>query len=741
MTIKTLLNTYIFRKENKQPSQPGFGTFFGVYLPGILAMFGVIIYLRLGWILGNLGLVQTLVIISLACFLVFVTVLSIASAATNRHVGGGGTYYMVSRSLGIEVGSAIGVPLFIAQALAISFGTVGFAESIQPYFPTIPVSYLGAATLLGLLGLVYSSASIALKSQLFILFVIVASLISLFLGKEIPAENGPEVFSKTLSTPFWVGFALFFPAATGVESGVSMSGNLRSPSRSLPTGTIAVLITGFLAYICIPLFLWTHASQGQLASDPLIFQHIARFQPLIIAGIWAATLSTSLNGLLAAPRTLQALAVDKVFPEFLAKEWGKNKEPRVATLFCFAIAMAGVCFGSIDKIAPILTMFYLIGYATLNLATGLEGVLGNPSWRPTFRVHWSVSIFGVILCLVAMFMIDPGATIVALLFIVGIYLFMKKRNLAKRWEDIQNGILVFLSRFAIYRLAENGLSSRSWRPNFIVFSENPMQVNHMVNITSAICQRKGFLTLASIFSPHIVDHDRAERWKKMINAHLKQNKIEALVEFCMDESLLSGAKKLLTNYGIGSVSPDTLVLGEMKRSATSSDYFGIIHAACQAKKNVIIVRDKNASLESIHKIHVWWDDLSRPNSELMLLLSCMLTSNKTYKNSTIELNSIVSNEAGKEQRLKYFNTFISKGRIPVTPHIHVRDKEVVFSEFMCDVSANADLVLIGMNPPNSNEETAAFENYYHSIINQFSKIPNAVFVISSDSINISEIFN
>lgn len=741
MTIKNLLSINFFRKNKEEPTQPGFGTFFGVYLPGILSMFGVIIYLRFGWIIGSLGLTQTILVVCLACFLVFVTVLSIASAATNMHVGGGGTYYMVSRSLGIEVGSAVGVPLFIAQALCISFCTVGFAESIQPYFPTIPIPYLGATTLLLLLGLVYFSASLALKAQLIILLIIVGSLASLFFGKEITAEDPTQVFDGTLSAPFWIGFALFFPATTGIESGVSMSGNLRSPSKSLPLGSIAVLATGFIVYLSIPFFLSNYAPRSSLVLDPLIFQHIAKFPVLIIGGIWAATLSSALSGLLAAPRTLQALAADKVFPEFLAKEWGPNKEPRAATLFCFAIAMIGVLFGSIDKIAPVLTMFYLIAYATLNLATGLEGLMGNPSWRPTFRVHWSISISGVILCLLAMFMIDAGSTIIALIFIFAIYFFMRKRNLVKRWEDIQQGLLVFLSRFAIYRLAEKELSARSWRPNFIVFSDSPMDVNHMVNITSAICQGKGFLTLASIFSPSIVDHDRAERWKKIINANLKQNSVEALVEFCMDESLLSGANKLLSNYGIGSVSPNTLVLGEMKKSETSKDYFGIIRSACESKKNVVIIRDKNGALQSISKIHIWWDDLSRQNSELMLLLAHMLRSNKSYKNSTIELNSIVTSESGKENRLNYFNEFFSKGRFSVTPNIYIREREASSWEIMSDISSAADLVLIGMNPPANNENPEEFEEYYLKMVENTAKIPNSVFVISSDSLNISEIFN
>jgi potassium/chloride transporter 4/5/6 len=738
-TSKLKLSNF-FKKATSTDSPAGFGTFFGVYLPGILSMFGVVIYLRFGWIIGSLGLFPTLCVVALSCLIVFLTVLSISSVATNMNVGAGGSYYMISRSLGIEIGTAVGVPLFIAQALAVSFCTVGFAESIQPFFPLVPLSYLGVVTLVLLMFLVYSSASIALKTQLIIFLIILGSFASLFLGKSIVLENVSTTFEAFKGPSFWAGFALFFPAATGVESGVSMSGNLRSPRRSLPLGTIGVLLTGLVVYMAIPLFMWTHAPRELLISDALIFQHIAKFQSLIIAGIWAATLSSILSGLLAAPRTLQALAQDGVLPNFLAKEWGKNKEPRIATLCCFVIALTGVLFGSIDKIAPLLTMFYLVAYATLNLATGLEDLQGNPSWRPTFKVHWTVSLSGVFLCMLAMFMIDAGATFLALFFVVALFIFMRKRNLTKRWEDIWHGMLVFLSRFAIYKLAANAHCPRSWRPNFLVLSDSPMQISKLIQVSSAISKGKGFLTLASVFPPNSIDYERAERWKKMVTGNLKEHKIEALVELCADESPLSGAKKLLTNYGMGSISPNTLVIGEMKKLERSKEYFEIIQAACLAKKNVMIIRDQKLAIHQKNTIHIWWDEHLRSNAELMLLLSHMLKSNRSYRKSTIELHSIVFSELGREQRLKHFQDFFAKSRFSVTPHIHIKSREASPWDIMSTTSKEADIVLIGMLPPKEGESLEGFENYYTEMITNSALIPNAIFVIGSETIDLSEIF-
>ena len=737
--IKSLLtNLWSHRQADKQP---GLGTFYGVYLPGVLTMFGVIIYLRLGYIVGSLGFAATVGIVSLACFIVFITVLSIASTATNMQIKGGGTYYMVSRSLGIEAGSAIGVPLLIAQTLTISFCCVGFAESIHPFFPDIPVQYLGVGTLLALVGLVYFSAELAVKSQLIIFLVIIGSLASLFFGKEIPADETNSIIESGKAASFWIGFAIFFPAATGVEAGVSMSGDLRSPRRSLPIGTMAVLITGYIAYIAIPYFLSTHAPKALLIEDTLIFQHVSRFEPLIIAGIWAATLSSSLACLLAAPRTLQALSRDGILPRFMGKEWGKKKEPRLATIICSLIALLGIYYGSIDKIAPILTMFYLIAYSMLNLAAGLEELMGNPSWRPTFRIPWYVSMCGVALCMMAMLMIDAGATFMALFFVIGIYIFMRRRKIAGSWDDIRYGVLMFLSRFVIYRLARDKMPVRSWRPNFLVLSDSPSQVSNLINLTSAITKDKGFLTLASIFPPNIADIDRAERWKKVVNNYLHEKHIEALVEFSIDDDVPTGAKRFLINYGIGSLSPNTVVLGDIDTSGDIKNFLSIIRVACEAKKNVVIVREKATIKPVTRKVDIWWDEESRYNSELMILLGHMLRYNKKWKRSTLRLNSIVPNEIGKEQRLKYFEEFFMKSRMHVHPEVYIGDKSAdIRLEMMHKCSKDADIVLIGLRPPEVDETIESYEAYYKRVDEETAGITNAAFVIGAEQLDLSEIF-
>lgn len=397
------------RETSKKETTPGgyqFGTFQGVFTPSILTILGVIMFLRFGWVLGNVGLPLTLLIVTMATSITFLTGLSLSATATNMKVGGGGAYYLISRSLGLEVGAAIGVPLFFAQALGIAFYISGFAESIVDVvdvtpliehlpFAITPIRFISVVTLLVLTVIATVSADLALKTQLLILAMIAASLVSFFAGGT-PSET--FIDADTLIPArlgFWAVFAVFFPAVTGIEAGIAMSGDLKNPAKSLPRGTIAAVVTGYVVYMTIPVFLsWVIRDERVLLLRPLIMADIARWGRLILLGVWAATLSSALGALLGAPRTLQALSRDKVLPRFIGRGFGKNNDPRTATACSFLVALVAILLGDLNLIAPILTMFFLTSYGLINLSAGLEGLIESPTWRPQFRFPWWGSLLG-----------------------------------------------------------------------------------------------------------------------------------------------------------------------------------------------------------------------------------------------------------------------------------------------------------------------------------------------------------
>ena len=218
----------------------GLGTFGGVYTPSILTILGVIMYLRFGWVVGNVGLLGSLLIVTLATSITFLTSLSVAAIATDQQVRIGGAYYMISRALGIESGGAIGIPLYIALALSVSLYVVGFAESLVNVFPNFSIQWVGVITTISVTALALVSAKAAIRAQYVIMLAIVISLISLVFGGPVEASD-TLIAAEVNHVPesFWVVFAVFFPAVTGIMAGVNMSGDLKNPTKSIPFGTFA----------------------------------------------------------------------------------------------------------------------------------------------------------------------------------------------------------------------------------------------------------------------------------------------------------------------------------------------------------------------------------------------------------------------------------------------------------------------------------------------------------------------
>nr|NGX45317.1 hypothetical protein [Chlamydiota bacterium] len=611
---------------------------------------------------------------------------------------------------------------------------MGFAESLAPFFPEIPSHWLSMGTLAVITAITFTSVKIAMKTQLAIFFVLMICFLSLFLGGDAPVPTEP--LAPVSSVPFWAIFAVFFPAATGIEAGVAMSGNLRNPRRSLPIGTIAIIVIAWILYCSIAIFLWNHATPSVLISNPLIMQKMAKIGTLIFLGIWAATLSSALGCLMSSARTLQALAKDGVFPKLLSEENGKMREPRRATLACALVSLPFIYFGTIDAALPILSMFLLIAYGMLNLATAAEEFMAQPSWRPTFRTPWPLSLAGALLCFIAMLMINSGICMIALSFVVLIYLIMKQRNVSTSWDDIRETVYLFFSRFAIYRLSESKLAVRSWRPHFLVFSETPTQLSKLMHITAAITHRKGFLTVASIFTGDHAELEQAERWKVALQDHLKKNDIHALVEFNLGNDMLSGARKFIISYGLGPLTPNTVVLGEASSDETAfKDYFEIIRLSLEQRKNVLIIRELEIAFKksSSREVEIWWDEESKDTSYLMMMLSFMLQKHPKWKRAHIQLKSLVPTKLAQEQREEYFQEFLSSARLNITPKVYVREQP--------NFSTDSDLIFLGMRAPAEEESPEEYSAYYQALMQKTSHLKAVVFVISAERLELQELFD
>ncbi|MEX0961966.1 MAG: amino acid permease [Simkaniaceae bacterium] len=710
------------QQETLKPK--GFGTFSGVFLPSVLTIFGVILYLRMGWIVGQAGVAKSITIIILASLITFITSLSLSSTATNMQIGSGGVYYVLSRTFGLKIGSAIGFPLFIAQSLSISFYIAGFSESIRELLPHLPPQTIQITILISLTLLTLASTRLALKTQFLIFILILFSLASFFLG----GKNSPPLTPMLpKATSFWALFTLFFPAVTGIEAGISMSGDLKNPKRSLPLGTLTAVAAGAITYIALTLFLSHHVPQEVLISHPMIVREISLIPHLVTIGIWGATLSSSLSCLLAAPRTLSALAEDGHLPRFAAK-------PKFSLLITASFVLLGLFMGSIDKIAPVLSMFFLISYAMLNFAAGAESLIGNPSYRPTFRIPWWLSLFGTALCLTVMLMINAGQTLIALSFVLITYGIGLKRKLHEGFDDIREALLTLAARFAIYRLAETKRTARSWRPNLLVFIEDPFIRQNLVELTHSISHGQGFLLIASILNFDVTKVQFIEKMKH----YLDKSHIPALIETCHSEDLFDGMKTFIKTAGMGPLTPNTLFFGATHKAENFSQYANVIKLAYKQNRNIVIV--KEASMQASKSIDVWWGGLDRKNSDLMLVLAYMLKTSRKWQGSKLTLKTVITEDKDRDETLNRLKEFPVSGRLPVKLDVVIAESNKnIFQEVIKASSQNTDLIFMGLRPPKPDETDDEYGDYYKNLIEKTRDFPSMVFVLASEDIDFSQI--
>jgi potassium/chloride transporter 4/5/6 len=393
--------------KDRSSDEAKLGTFLGVYTPTVLTILGVIMYLRLGWVTGQMGLAKTLLIVVVANAITLITTLSFSSIATNIRVGVGGAYYIISRSLGLEFGGAIGLPLFLSQAFSVSLYAFGLAESLRVIWPGVPVQLAALLIVIAVAILALRGARMALRAQIPIMALIALSLLVLVVG----AFTGPRVETEPLATApvvgFWVVFAVFFPAVTGIMAGLGLSGDLRDPIKAIPRGALAATITGLFVYLLVPIVLIHGAAPEALRAEPLIWAKIAPLGALLVLpGLWGAIFSSAVGSILGAPRTLQALAVDGLAPKFFGFGRGEGGEPVNGLVVSLAIALVGVSLGNLNAVAPVVTMFFLTVYGMVNVVAALEMISGDPSWRPSLHVPWWLCLAGGLGCFWVMFLIN-----------------------------------------------------------------------------------------------------------------------------------------------------------------------------------------------------------------------------------------------------------------------------------------------------------------------------------------------
>ncbi|HRX77473.1 MAG TPA: amino acid permease [Pirellulaceae bacterium] len=695
-----------------------FGTFGGVFTPCVLTILGVIMFLRFGLVVGQAGLLYALLIVGVSKTITGLTTLSLSAIATNTRVKGGGAYYVISRSLGVEFGGAIGLVFFLAQAISVAMYVIGFAEAFVGSIPGTGVSMTTVATItnIGVFICVLIGAGWTIKLQYFILAVLVAAIGSFIVGSGQAFDAG--TFQTNLTPNFSEGeslfsmFALFFPAVTGIMAGANMSGDLRDPARSIPRGTLwAVLVTA-IVYLGMAGLLAGARPSAELIGNSLIVADIATWPLLITAGVFAATLSSALGSMMGAPRILQAFARDNVFSWLtpFASGSGTSNEPRRAVVITFAISQACILSADLNTIAPLITMFFMITYGLLNLATFYEAITKNPSYRPRFRYsHWTTSLAGAVGCLVVMFLIDWRWALTSIAAMALLHQYISRKEVEARWGDLQSGLLFERTRRNLLRLEDQMYHPKNWRPIILALSGAGWDRPQLAVYGHWFTSGQGILTLGQVIQGEIENRlERRTAQERILHDFIRTEQLEAFPAVVVAPYLADGIESLVQCQGMGALRSNTVMIGWPTDTKRAEAFGATLRTIASLQRSIISVRFKDDPddpwVAPSGTIDVWWR--GRQNGSLMLLLAHLLTKTTEWRNRPIRLMRVIENEAGVAEVESHLRELADEARIIVTPIA------IVSSNAMEDIrrtSRDAALVLMGFEAPDEGDEQSFYD--------------------------------
>ena len=734
-------------KTEKSSTRNRFGTFGGVFTPAILTILGVIMFMRANFVIGQAGVLGALSILIIAKSITLTTSLSISAVSTNMRVRGGGFYFLISRVLGVEYGGAIGIALFIALALSVPFYILGFAEALVRSYPGL-VPYFQVITLgtaLVLFILVFFGAGWAIKTQ-FVIMVFLFIAIIAFMGGALQHFNletlqqnlYPSYTAKDLNvhgTPvfsYWIIFAIYFPAVTGIAAGVNMSGDLKDPGYSIPRGTLAAVGVGFLVYLAqIVLCGGAYERNALITSSYELLHDNALFgwAILVTFGVVAATLSSAVGSYLGAPRILQAVSRDRVlhFLSFFAKGRKKGDEPLRALILTFVITICVLLWAgnesggaALNGVAAIISMFFLYSYGMINLAAFIEDFGENPSFRPQFRYfHWSTALLGAIGCAVITILINWQAALVAILVIIVLLWYLKAQRLKAKFGDARRGFIYKQTRNNLLRLRRMPEDSKNWRPNILVFSGNPMVREEIVTYAAWMESKRGIVYLANVMVGDVTEL-----------APRRPAAIQQLTQFCNEKNyaafpvvvaakyLEQGISMLLQATAIGPLRPNMALFGWSGKMERRQTYLNELRTASMLGMSLALIETKGLPKpEEQKRIDIWWR--GNKNGALMLLIGFLLSENWEWNNATIRILRVVEKEEGKIPAEQALRKLMDLAR--VDGEVEVVMEEESFSRVLHKYSAGAACVIIGFELPEEGRE-AEWHDTYRALVDEMPTV-------------------
>ncbi len=705
--------------QNKLVSEKmGFGSV-AVFMTSISTILGAILFLRFGYAVAHVGLLGTIGIILLGHLVTVPTAFAVAEIATNQKVLGGGAYYIISRSFGLNIGGAIGIALFFSQAISVAFYIIAFAEAFDPilYYlqgkfniANIDNRFISIPSVLGLGFLVLKrGANVGMKALYGVVAILFLAILLFLFGKS--GNTIKEIdFFDTIDSPdqFFFVFTIIFPAFTGLAAGLGLSGDLNDPQKAIPKGTLLATFMGFIVYTLVAFKLAMSATPEELSADQLIMQKIAVWGPIIPIGLAAASLSSAIGSILVAPRTLQAIGADSILPNkifnfWVAKGKGATNEPFNASWLTVIIAFFFVAIGDIDFVAQIIAMFFMVTYGAICVISLLEHFAADPAYRPTFKSKWYLSFIGSVLSIWLMFKMNMPYAVLSILIMGVVYYFISEsKQERKGLARLFKGVLFQLSRqLQILSQRANGEDfDNYWRPFIVCISKDSFKRRASFDLLRWISYKYGFGTYIHYIEGYLSKQTAIESnvvLEKLIQvAAGTKNRI--YLDTIVSPSFTSALAQVIQLTGI-SGKGNNMILFEFSRTEpeTLTDAIKNLSLLQTTGYDICILNTSYKGFGYKKDIHIWITSYDYENANLMILLGYIILGHPEWNGGVIKIFATYKQDEMEAKR-KNLLQLIQAGRLPIAPgniRLIPEDEEEGTKKIISEKSNDADLVVVG----------------------------------------------
>ena len=715
-----------------------------VFLTAISTILGAVMFLRFGYAVGSVGFLGTVAIIVIGHLVTLPTAMAIAEIATNQKVEGGGEYYIISRSFGLNIGGAIGLALFLSQAISVAFYTIAFAEAFDPVFALINSQFdldlhdkrLVSLPALGLLSILMltKGADLGVKALYVVVAILATSLVLFFAGNTAYASETDYNPVATVTNPdnFFYVFAIIFPAFTGMTAGVGLSGDLKDPKRSIPLGTLLATVFGMVIYVFIAYKLSLSSDPENLVNNQLAMGDIAIWGPIIPIGLAAATISSALGSIMVAPRTLQAIAGDKIFPvaflnQLLSQGTTSNNEPRNATIVSLLIAAFFVSVGDVNAVAEIISMFFMVTYGAICLISFFQHFAADPSYRPAFKSKWYISLVGAVMCFYLMFKMNPGYAFAAIVIMVTIYWGVTKYvDNRQGMATIFQGVIFQLSRQLQVFLQKAEKDSDNWRPSVICVTRDSFKRVAAFDLMRYFTHRYGFGTYLHLIDGYISTktHDLAKTELSRLIKLADISHSNVYVDTIISPSYTTAVAQSIQLPSI-SGKESNLMLFEYDRDQKHSlkeivDNLSLVRAG---EFDICILSTADRGFGYKSEIHIWITQNDFENANLMILLGYVIMGHPEWKSAQIKIFAAMPEDEIGDQWQRMV-VLIKDGRLPISLNnvqLITVSQDTKVKEIINIKSCDADLTLIGF-------KTEIVKQLEEDAFDGFEQLGNVLFI-------------